>query len=200
MTKQTTELRLTANLIANDKFIRAGEPVPFTNETLPEHLRAYIVTGELEAEEPDEPRGAYELNTPYRVTDDNRLGRRVQRQISEMEAATAEEAWIEEQMDAPLPAEIARDLDAEHGKHVARQAAELGASARVSDAISDGAAADAEPPVLLVRRGVRHYSRADTARLKPDEPVFIREPEGTFQFIGTTDSKAQLPDLPIIIT
>ena len=46
---------------------------------------------------PDEPRGAFDLNTPYQVTSDGRLGRRVQRQIAELETAAEEEAWIEEQ-------------------------------------------------------------------------------------------------------
>jgi hypothetical protein len=51
-----------------------------------------------------------------------------------------------------------------------------------------------------VRRGGRHYAPADKARLKPGEEVFIRQPDGGFQFIGTTDARAQLPDLPVIIT
>jgi hypothetical protein len=194
-------ITLTCNTILDGRFIVAGEPLPCASEAdVPETLRAYIVTDSTEAEEPDGPRGAFELNTLYQVTSDGRLGRRLQREVAQMEAENAREEWIEEEASRPLPQEIVADLEDEHHKHVSLQAAQLGAAQVMSDSVADAAQEAAEPPVLLVRRGVRHYARALSARLKPGEPVFIKEPDGSFQFIGTTDSKAQLPDLPVIIT
>ena len=57
----------------------------------------------------------------------------------------------------------------------------------------------AEPAALYVQRGGRHYSPAHKARLKPGEPVFVKEAEGTFQFIGDHHSRADLPDVPITL-
>ena len=45
-------------------------------------------------------------------------------------------------------------------------------------------------------RGSRHYAPADKAPLKAGEPVFIRLLDGRFEFIGETDARAELPDLP----
>ncbi len=189
MTKQTEAPRaitLTTNTILNGRFYVAGAVLPVARiEDLPEPLQPLVVTGEPEAdEEADQPRGSFDLNTPYLLTSDGRLGRAVRRQVAELEAAAEQEEWLEEQMDSPLPPEIAADLEDEHHKHVGLQAAQLGAAARMSDDIADGAAAAAEPPVLFVKRG---------------EPVFMKDPDGSFQFIGTTDSRADLPDPPTII-
>ncbi len=124
MPKQTetpaAPIRLSCNTILDGRFINAGDPLPVERvAALPEVLRPLAVTGEPEPEEPNEAGGFFDLNTPYRVTDDNRLGRRVQRQISEMEAAAQEQEWIEEQMDAPLPPQIAETLQQAHQSHVA---------------------------------------------------------------------------------
>ena len=60
-------------------------------------------------------------------------------------------------MDSPLPPEIAADLEDEHHKHVGLQAAQLGAAARMSDDIADGAAAAAEPRAFCEKRRTRFY-------------------------------------------
>jgi hypothetical protein len=52
---------------------------------------------------------------------------------------------------------------------------------------------------MYVKRGSRHYAPVGSARLKPGEPVFVRQPGGRFECIGTTDGNAELPDLPIIV-
>ena len=52
--------------------------------------------------------------------------------------------------------------------------------------------------MLFVKRGDRYYMPALKARLRANEDVYIRQPDGSFQFIGTTDARADLPDLPTI--
>jgi hypothetical protein len=192
-------IRLSENCIINSQFVVAGHPLPVASvEELPSNLQALVVTGEPEPEEPGETRGNYDLNTVYRVTDDDRLGKRLQRQAAKLEAAAEEQDWIEEQMDAPLPPEVAEALEAAHGSDIAKQAAQAAAEAERADAISDAVAESLEPPTLYVKRGGRHYAPAHRARTKPGEPVFMREPDGSFEFVGTTDSAGGLPNTPII--
>ena len=209
MSKETqfpaAAIRISTNTILNGRFFNAGEPLPVERiEDLPENLRPLVVTGEpeAEAEEPNKPRGSFETGVIYEMTDDGRLGRalrrNVQRQVAELEAENEREEWIEaEAASAELPPTIAESLQAEHENSVALAAAQLAADANRADAVSDAAAA-AELPRMYVRRGSRHYSPADKARLQPGEDVFTRQPDGHFECIGTTDGNAELPDLPII--
>jgi hypothetical protein len=195
-------VRISTNTILGNRFFNAYEPLPVASvEDLPENLRPLVVTSEPEAEEPNVARGSFQTGVIYEMTEDGRLGRihkrKVERQVAELEAAAQEDEWIEEQLDAPLPPEIAESLQEEHEDAVALAKAQLAADARRSDEASDAAATAAEPPQLYVKRGVRHYAPAHKARLKPDEPVFVRQPEGHFECIGQTDGNAQLPDIPI---
>ena len=203
MAKPTTEptaepIRISTNTILNGKFYTAGDPLPVERaEDLPEILRPLVVSRELEPEEPGEARANFQMGEIYRVTDDNRLGRRLQRQVAQMEAATEEQDWIEEQLDAPLPEEVASALQDSYESDVARQAAQAGADARRADELADSVAAEAEPPPLYVKRGSRHYAPAVNARLKAGESVFTRNPEGRFEYVGIVDGHGELPDLPI---
>ena len=100
MTKQTEAPRaitLTTNTILNGRFYVAGAVLPVARiEDLPEPLQPLVVTGEPEAdEEADQPRGSFDLNTPYLLTSDGRLGRAVRRQVAELEAAAEQEEWLE---------------------------------------------------------------------------------------------------------
>ena len=135
----------------------------------------------------------------YRVTDDNRLGRRLQRQVAQMEAEAEEADWIEEQLDAPLPPEIAQSLQEDHENAVALAKAQAAADARRSDEAADAAAAAMEPVKMYVRRGSRHYAPVGSAKLKPGEPVHVRQAGGKLKYVGETtgDAIPELPDLPI---
>ena len=207
--QQATEpprpIRLTCNTILENRFFNRGEVLPITNiADLPENLKPYVVTDEsAEPEEENCPRGSFQLNTIYEVTSDNRLGRalkrQIERQVAEMESAAEEQEWIAEQMDAPLPPQIAESLQEAHENSVALAAAQLAADASRADAASDAAAAAKEPAQLFVRRGSRHYAPVGSARLRPDEDVFTRQPSGRFEFVGKTDSSFQLPYLPITL-
>src|SRR5262245_35802169 len=106
MPKQAPEpapaiVRISTNTMWEGKFYNAYEPLPFARaEDLPENLRPLAVTDLPEGEEPDGPQNAvFQLNTPYQVDGDGRLGhqlqRRVQREIAELEAENAQEEWLE---------------------------------------------------------------------------------------------------------
>ena len=87
-TEPPAPIRLTCNTILENRFFNAGEPLPVASVAdLPETLQPLVATGELEPDqEPGGPCGAFELGALYRVTDDNRLGRRLQREVVQMEA------------------------------------------------------------------------------------------------------------------
>jgi hypothetical protein len=203
-TETPAPISISTNTIIGNKFYTAGEPLPFARvEDLPENLRPLVVSNEPEPEEPNVARANFQTGVLYEVTDDNRLGRalrrNVQRQVAELEAAAEEDEWVEEQLDAPLPPQIAESLQEAHEDAVAFAKAQLAADAARSDAASDAAATAAEPPTLFVRRGSRHYAVAHKAKLKPGEPVFVRQPEGRFECIGTTSGDSELPDPPTIL-
>jgi hypothetical protein len=198
-------VRISTNTIIGNRFFNAYEPLPVERaDDLPENLRPLVVTDEPDQEPDDEPRGGFQLNTPYRVTDDGRLGRihkrRVERQIAELAATAQENEWLEEAASQPLPEEIVRDLEDAHQSDVARQAAQAAATARISDDAADAAIAASEPVRRFVRRGSRHYVEIHRTKLRPSEAVFTKDADGAYEFIGETDSKAQPPDPPTIIT
>jgi len=211
MPKQAPELpapiRLSDNTIWEGKFYNAGDPLPVASvEELTPNLRPLVVTGdpEAEAEEPNVARGSYQTGVIYEMTEDGRLGRalrrNVQRQVAQLEAENERQDWIEAEASGPeLPASVAEDLQAEHENAVAFAKAQMAADARMSDEVSAAAAAALEPVQMYVRRGDRHYAPAGSARLKPGEDVFIRQPSGRFHCIGTSDGQAELPDPPIEI-
>lgn len=194
-------IRLSTNAIFNGRFFNRGEPLPVASVAdLPSNLQKVVAT-ESEADEgPNEPSGAFELNTLYQLTSDGRLGRKLQRHAAQMEAENAEEAWVEEQANAPLPPEVAASLQEEHENAVALATAQAAAATRISDEASDAAAAAAEPPRLFVKRGSRHYVEIHRTKLRPSEPVFTKDPVGAYEFIGETDNHGSPPDPPTIIT
>ena len=203
-TEPPAVIRISTNTIVDGKFYKVGEPLPFTKvEDLPPNLRPLVVTGEPEEdEEPAGARGAFQMNTLYEVTDDNRLGRavrrRVERQIAALEDENARADWIEEEVNsAELPPEVAAELQDAHDSHVELQRAQAKADAARSDAASDAAAETLAVPELFVRRGSRHYAPALSARLKAGESVFTRKPEGRFEYVGIVNGHGELPDLPI---
>ena len=218
MPKQQTEpladpIRFTTNVIApvadapgGSRFIVAGEDSPYHSlDEVPINLRPVVVTGE--AEEPEEEntaRGSFQLGVAYEVTPDNRLGRArgrsIERQVAELEAENQREEWIEEvAASSELPPEIAADLEDQYRKDVDFTAAQMGADARRADDIAEAAIAAQEPPQLFVRRGSRHYIQIHRTKLKPAEPVFVKDADGSYESIGICDAKAQPPTPPIVL-
>ena len=181
-------------------FLEMGKPSPFFDVSdVPAQLQN-VIASEVEAEEPNEPRGMFELNTPYLVTSEGKLGREVRRQAAELTAEAEFEDEIEEQIEAQseLPPAIAASLDDEHRQHVDMQLAQARASAERSDEITDAAIEASQPPQLFVKRG-RNLVEVHRVHLRADEGVYVRDPddENAFQFVGRTDGRAELPDLPI---
>ena len=205
---QTNVIIPDANAPGGSRFIVGGDDSPYRDiAEVPVNLRPLIVSGEPAApEEPNVARGNFEMGVAYQVTDDNRLGRvqrrSVDRQIAQMEAQNDYQEQLEEEAAADeLPPEVAESLQASHEDAVAFAKAQAAVDAARADAASDAAAEAAQPPELYVKRGGRHYAPALKARLKPGEEIFIKDPlDGSFVFIGTTDSRADLPEPPITIT
>lgn len=108
-------IRFETNVIIPDphapggsRFIVAGEDSPFRSlEEVPINLRAVIATSSPE-EPDDQPRGSFEPNVAYFVTSDGRLGKKVQREISQREAELEEEQWLEDEASRPLPEDVGR--------------------------------------------------------------------------------------------
>ena len=210
MAKQATEppavIRISTNTIIGNKFYVAGAALPFERaEDMPPALQPLVMTDEPETDaEENTARGSFEMGVPYEMTPDGRLGRalrrQVERQVADLEAENEFEESLEQAAaDAELPAEIAQDLQEANAADVARQAAQLGADARTSDDIADAAAADLEPVELFVRRGSRHYTSINKARLRAAEPVFLKNTDGTYEAFDICDSRGQ-PPTPSTIT
>ena len=90
---------LSVATIWDRKYYRSGEKLPFTIQSLPEHLRPYVLGDEPEAPDEDAaPQASYVLGEVYGVDGDDRLVRRrrraVERQMVEMSAQAAEEDAI----------------------------------------------------------------------------------------------------------
>lgn len=174
-------------------------------EDLPENFRGIVATGEDELdEEPEGPRGSFQLNTTYEVEADDRLGKRLkrkaQREIAQMEERAAEEEWVEETANAAeLPPEVAESLQEEHERHVSQQVAQMRVDSRLADAVSDAEAEARAVPTLYVKRGSRHYQLATKAKLKPSEPVYQRTPDGKLEYVGEVNGDLELPDTPVTI-
>ena len=195
MPKQTEPpepIRISANTIWDGKHYIAGEPLPFERlEDLPPNLRPYIAKPEEEEPEgPGEPRGSYELNTLYRVTDDNKMGRKLRREVAQLNAQIAEEEWIEEQFNAPLREDIAQDLSEQHAARVALSAAQMESEARMAD-LTEEAAREFASPTVRVRRG-SVWALAERAKLRPGEQVFIKL-DGEWKPVGTVNENGELP-------
>jgi hypothetical protein len=144
-------IRISTNAIIGNKFYNRGEPLPFERvEDLPPNLRPLVLTTEVE---PAGARGSFQLNTPYEVGDDNRLGRRWQRRMeraaAEMETENRREEWLEEQAaSAELLTEVAQELEEEHKRRVGLQVAQAQADARRSDEATSVAAEAGVPRPL----------------------------------------------------
>ena len=209
-TEAPSLIRFTTNVIAPDpaapggsRFIVAGQDSPYRSlDEVPINLRGVIASGEPEPQEPNEARANFQTGVVYELTDDNRLGRalrrKVERQVRGLQAENAFEEQLEEQAaNEELPPEIVADLEQSHAAAVGLEAAQRAAEAQAADALSDDVAESLEPPELFVQRPGRHYQSALKAKLKPGENVYVREPDGSYEFIGTCDSMGGLPDPPL---
>jgi hypothetical protein len=86
-------------------------------------VRAFIVGDDAEPEPELENRANFELGTVYMMTEDNRRGRVLSRQIDRMEEENALRDWAEERLSEELPREVADALQAANDESVGRQMA-----------------------------------------------------------------------------
>ena len=136
---------LSVATIWDRKYYRSGEKLPFTIQSLPEHLRPYVVGDEPEAPDEDAaPQATYILGEVYNVDGADHLVRRrrraVERQMVEMSAQAAEEDALHEEFDAPLDETLAsavQQAQSDHAADVALQLAQLQIDARRADAAQE---------------------------------------------------------------
>jgi hypothetical protein len=135
---QQSEIRLTVNTIANGQWFTAGDPLPFTRETLPIWLKRYVDTGLPEEPEPATSTRnlAFKANKRYGFDADGNILRPVGQQMAEMETIEQEREAIEDALSS-RPSKTVRDAVAQaeddHAADVARQKAQAEFEARRRD-------------------------------------------------------------------
>ena len=106
------------------RFFVAGEPSPYYDiSEVPDHLRAFVVTGD-EPEAEEEGRSNFTLGVTYQMTESGHRGRALSRQVAELEREADHRDWVEEQLSAPLRPDIAAVLEDQNAQRVGRQMAE----------------------------------------------------------------------------
>jgi hypothetical protein len=120
-----SSVTLSVNTILHGVWHSAGSPIP-VNE-LPSHLKRYIAKPQEESDQPQERNLAFSLHTSYGV--DERGYRYLRREAQQLNAA----AELEEALQAPLPKEVAEQLQNQHQANVNRQIVEGQAAARRHD-------------------------------------------------------------------
>ena len=175
---------LSANCIADGRFIPAGDPTPFTEATLPEHLREYLASGaedfftpaqrDIYRGQPGPEPGAGFI---YQGVSN---GQWVRRQAAQAAAGLQEKAWLEaEAATETLPPETLEVLQAKHDEHIALLKARGAYAQKLADVTYEQAAAEAaaKETQFYVKRG-GEMARVERAKLRPGEKCFMREGRG----------------------
>jgi hypothetical protein len=178
---------LTVNTIAAGQFIPAGAETPYTETSLPEHLKQYRATG-------DSPRPFTQAERDI-YYGESRQGYRAARRLA---ATAAYEDMAIEALNKPLPPETAAALQDQHDKSIGLALAQAEANQRFRDAAYEQAARAAEPVQLYVKRG-GEMGRVERSKLKPGEPVFVLRENGRYETMGVVDSRGELPPGELII-
>jgi hypothetical protein len=155
---------LSANCIADGKFIPAGSETPFTEETLPEHLRQYLATGQENFYHPSD-RNIYSGQPPAPdvgfVYQGVSSGQWVRRQASQAAGAAQEQLYAEEQAEAEqqLPVETQQALQDQHDQRIALLKARGSYVQRLTDATYEAAQAEAaaQESQFFVKRGGERF-------------------------------------------
>jgi hypothetical protein len=189
------------------RLFRRGEPTPYRNiSEVPAPLRGFIVTpGDSLPEAAEERFSSFEPNVSYLMHTDGSRGRAIRRVAGQLAAADSFQAWAEEQASAPPDEALASALaivQEQHDIAVALQIKELEIRDRDKDAAiaaaQEAAVAEEKPAAtLFVRRGAI-FRRAEEAKLRPGEPVFVKEPSGAWAAVGLVDANAGLPEVTIL--
>jgi hypothetical protein len=191
---------LSANCIADGRFIPAGSETPFTEETLPPHLREYLARGDedffthasrnIYNQQPGpEPGPVF-----YQATGGAQF---VRRQASRAARGMEEQVMAEEWANEPLPVETQEALADIHDRASALAKAQIQFNRDQADIAYEQAEAEAAAKEarqqLYVRRG-GEFGRVERARLKPGEPVFVKRENGEMEAVGIIDSRGEPPE------
>jgi hypothetical protein len=172
-------------------------------------LKPYLSSEEEAPAGPEERILNFEPNTTYLLHPDG--SRSHNRAISRQAAALAADAFLQAAVEeeaiaaGTLDPETAAALADEHDRAIGLQikAAEV-AQARIDSAYAQAQEAaereaePAKPSEFFVKRGAV-YRKTEEARLRPGEPVFVKEPSGAWAAVGTTNINGALPPDEVII-
>ena len=194
---------LSVDLIDSGKLYRAGEPTPFTEASLPAHLKQYIATGQEDFFHPRE-RDFYNNPRPdcgvvYQPTgSDSQWTRRQARQVA---SVAQEQLYAEQEAEAAgqLPKETQEALEDAHSKHSALMKAQMAYNQRATDIAYEQAAAEAaaKESQFYVRRGGA-WGKVQNCRLRPGETVFVKRENGQMEAAGCVDSTGSPPPSEVI--
>jgi hypothetical protein len=192
---------LTANVIDSGKFYPAGSETPFTEATLPEHLRQYLASGQEDFYSPaqrDIYQGQPAGPEPGFIFQGAGSGQWVQRQAARTAAGLQEQAWAEAEASAEtLPPETLAVLEDEHTHRIDKLKAQAAYNAKIVDAAYESLAQASEPPALFVRRG-GEMGRVERSKLKVGEAVYAKFGEGDWQVVGHVNANGEAPEPPLI--
>jgi hypothetical protein len=153
---------------------------------------------------PESPEEAARLNyqpgVVYRTDERGAiLTREGRQQAAELQAIVEEKEYFEQEASEPLRPDVAAALEDAHERSIGRAKAQTEYFQELQDQTFEAVTAPAAKTLeRFVRRRGRHYTEVGKARLKPGEPVFIREPStGEFRSIGIVNAAGELPEKEI---
>jgi hypothetical protein len=175
---------LSANVLVDGRFIPAGDATPFTEQSLPPHLREYLASGQEDFYHPS-TRNYYHQPGPelgagviYQGTG----GQWTRREAARAAAGLQEQIYAEQEAerDQQLPAETQEVLETEHSRRIDKLKAQASYNQKIADGVyeREEAEASAKETQFYVRRG-GEMARVERAKLKPGESTFVRRTANT---------------------
>jgi hypothetical protein len=200
---------LSVAVIEGGKNYPAGSETPFTEETLPEHLRPHLVTGDepppfrssarniyTHMRPPGEP--AAEPEVIYHFASDGIVGRSMLRQASQIGSMLQEQAYAEQQAEAAgrLSPELEDALRAKLELYIGKVLAQAQYNQDAIDTLHESLAAASELQKLFVKRGAV-YTETGKVKLRPGEKCFVRI-DNEWSFVDIVNSDGEVPEPPLI--
>ena len=192
---------LSVNCLVDGKFFTAGSEVPFTAETLPEHLRAFIATGEEPPFYSHQERLIYDTRkrgmTPAwfsrpPAASNGCKGRRARR--SQFHRNKFGPRHKRKPMGS-CQRKRKRPWRTRTPSTAPWRWRQLAAHQRFTDAVYEDAERQVEEKQtqFYVKRGGA-WGKVQNATLKPGEVCFVKRPNGQYEVSGYIDSDGQPPD------
>jgi hypothetical protein len=185
-TKQPEPIRLTTACVINGRYYRAGEPLPFANESeVPPNL-AHLIG------EPEVPWHPCERD--YYSPEIRRQAAQVRGNVQWQDAAEVEAEAAQQ-----LPPEVKEVLEEEYSRRIQKLKAQKAYDQSVADDIYAAAEAQAaaKESRYFVKRG-GEFARVERAKLKPGETCFVKRENGEYEAAGLIDAAGAPPPPEII--